>query len=194
MQFSSISIVFRDVYGFNATRIGIVYVAIIVGSIVGALLAIVQEPLVRRMLPQKKAHASPEEHLFLPSIASILLPAGLFWFGWSATSSVSWISPTIALGCCTVGIFSIYLAVFNYFVDTYHHYASSALAAQSMCRNLLAGTFPLFTAAMFRTLPCKGAGSLLGGLGLILTAIPWVLMVYGRKIRARSPFAGELVE
>ena len=32
-----------------------------------------------------------------------------------------------------MGIFSIYLAVFNYLADTYHRYASSALAAQSFC-------------------------------------------------------------
>ena len=33
-----------------------------------------------------------------------------------------------------MGIFSIYLAVFNYLADTYHRYASSALAAQSFCK------------------------------------------------------------
>jgi len=35
-----------------------------------------------------------------------------------------------------MGIFSIYLAVFNYLADTYHRYASSALAAQSFCKYL----------------------------------------------------------
>lgn len=32
-----------------------------------------------------------------------------------------------------MGIFSVYLAVFNYLADTYHRYASSAIAAQSCC-------------------------------------------------------------
>lgn len=44
------------------------------------------------------------------------------------------------------GIFSIYLAVFNYLADSYHRYASSALAAQSFSRNMLAGAFPLYVA------------------------------------------------
>lgn len=194
MQFSSIGIVFTDVYGFSSTRVGTVYISVIIGSVLGTLLAILQEPITRRIRQRKSAHSSPEERLLPPSLQSVLLPAGLFWFGWTARSSISWISPAIALGSCTVGIFSIYLAVFNYFVDTYHQYASSALAAQSMCRNLLAGTFPLFTGAMLKNLTYKGAGSLLGGLGLVLTIIPWLLMVYGQAIRTRSPFAGVLAE
>lgn len=194
MQFSSIGIVFSDIYDFSSTRVGTVYIAVIIGSVIGTLLAILQEPIARRIRPRKSAHSSPEERLLPPSLQSVLLPAGLFWFGWTARASISWISPTIAVGVCTVGIFSIYLAVFNYFVDTYHQYASSALAAQSMCRNILAGTFPLFTGSMLKNLTYKGAGSLLGGLGLVLTIIPWLLMVYGRAIRARSPFAGALAE
>lgn len=42
----------------------------------------------------------------------------------------------MAIGCATIGIFSVYLAVFSYLADTYHRYASSALAAQSFCKYL----------------------------------------------------------
>lgn len=62
-----------------------------------------------------------------------MMPAGLFWFGWTSFPSIPWIVPSLAVGCATMGIFSIYLAVFNYLADTYHRYASSALAAQSCC-------------------------------------------------------------
>lgn len=88
-----------------------------------------------------------------------------------------------------MGIFSIYLAVFNYLADTYHGYASSALAAQSLCRNILGGVFPLVTASMIDSLTLQGTGGLLGGLGWLLTGIPWLLYFYGQRIRARSPFA-----
>lgn len=40
----------------------------------------------------------------------------------------------MAIGVATIGIFSIYLAVFSYLADVYHRYASSALAAQSFCK------------------------------------------------------------
>lgn len=119
--------------------------------------------------------------------------SGCFWFGWSSFPSVPWIVPTLAIGCATMGIFSIYLAVFNYLADTYHRYASSALAAQSFCRNMLGGAFPLFTPQMFKAMTFQGAGSFLGGMGALLTLVPWILVFYGPRIRARSKFASEIM-
>lgn len=193
MQFASISIVFKDVYGFSNAQVGAVYVAVIVAAILGTVLACLQQPVMRWLWPESDKNATPEGRLLSPGFQSILLPIGLFWFGWTARPSVPWIWPALAVGSCTMGIFSIYLAVFNYLADTYQRYSSSAQAAQSMCRNIFAGIFPLFTAQMMRSLTYKGAGSLLGGIGLLLTAIPWLLSFYGHRIRARSPFAGSLV-
>ncbi|KAF4446961.1 hypothetical protein F53441_9432 [Fusarium austroafricanum] len=192
MQFSSIGIVFRSVYGFGNAQVGAVYTAVVVGSILSIVLAVIQEPIVRRLFPHKAPSTTPEQRLLSPCIQSILLPIGLFWFFMTAQTHISWVSPSLAIGSCTMGIFSIYLAVFNYLADTYHGYASSALAAQSLCRNLVGGVFPLITAKMIKSLTLKGTGGLLGGLGLLLTAIPWLLYFYGRKIRARSPFAKEM--
>lgn len=194
MQFASISIVFKDVYGFSNTQVGAVYVAVIGAAIIGTVLAYLQQPVMRWLWPESDKNATPEGRLLSPGFQSILLPVGLFWFGWTARPGTPWISPALAVGSCTMGIFSIYLAVFNYLADTYHRYSSSAQAAQSMCRNIFAGIFPLFTAQMMRSLTYRGAGSLLGGIGLLLTAIPWLLSFYGHRIRARSPFAGSLVQ
>jgi hypothetical protein len=137
--------------------------------------------------------SSPEGRLYFACIESALLPIGLFWFGWTQFTSIPWIVPAMAVGCATMGIYSIYLATFNYLADTYHRYASSALAAQSFCRNILGGIFPLVTVQMFQGLTFQGAASLLGGLAALLTAVPWVLVFYGPKIRARSKFAAEIL-
>jgi len=100
-------------------------------SLLSTTLSIYQEKIATHY---HKADPSPERRLYFACIQSALLPIGLFWFGWTQFSHIPWIVPTIAVGCATMGIFSIYLAVFNYLADTYHRYASSALAAQSFCR------------------------------------------------------------
>lgn len=51
---------------------------------------------------------------------------------------------------------SIYLAVFNYLADIYGIYASSAQAAQSFCRNMVAGCFAIFVDVMFERLTYGG--------------------------------------
>jgi hypothetical protein len=92
-----------------------------------------------------------------------------------------------------MGIFSIYLAVFNYTADVYHVYASSALAASGLCRNLLGGSFPLVTVQMFNGMGFQAASSLLGGIGACLTLVPWILIFFGPKIRARSKIASQIM-
>ncbi len=157
-----------------------------IGALLSTILSIYQEKIARHY---GKLSSTPEGRLYFSCIESALLPIGLFWFGWSSFPSTHWIVPTIAVGVATMGIFSVYLAVFNYLADTYHRYASSALAAQSFCRNMLGGVFPLVTGAMFHRMTFAGASSFLGGVGAVLTIVPWVLVFFGPRIRARSRFA-----
>lgn len=58
---------------------------------------------------------------------------------------------------------------------------------------MLGGVFPLVTQQMFHAMTFQGAGSFLGGVGAILTLVPFVLLIWGPKIRARSKFASGLV-
>ena len=71
--------------------------------------------------------------------------------------------------------------------------ASSAIAAQSFCRNVGAAVFPLFTEQMFTNLDYAPAASLLGGIAALLTIVPWVLLFKGEQIRARSRIAREIM-
>ncbi|KAK3313156.1 major facilitator superfamily domain-containing protein [Apodospora peruviana] len=135
---------------------------------------------------------APESRLYFTCLTSTLLPIGMFIFGFTAQPNIPWIAPAIGITLATMGILSIYLAVFNYLADTYHKYASSALAAQSLCRNILGGVFPLVTHALFVNLGEARAAGLLGGIATALTVVPWVLVFFGERIRARSPFATQL--
>ncbi|EAS30121.3 multidrug resistance protein [Coccidioides immitis RS] len=186
LQFGSIPLVFQNNHGFDIAQSSAVFTSMSVGAIIAFFISTGQEKIAKKlgMMP-----TTPEGRLYFVCVGSILMPAGMFWFGWTSGPSTHWIWPALAVGCATIGIFSIYLAVFNYLADTYHRYASSALAAQSCCRNLLGGAFPLVTRAMYNNLGYPEASSLLGGIGSLLTIVPWVLAFFGPKIRARSKFA-----
>lgn len=146
MTLTAIPLVFQTTYGFNLEQAGAVFAAISIASIVFTFVAVYQENLVKSYLPAKHQAIlqTPEGRLYFACVESALLPIGCIWFCVAgAYPSVHWIVPTLGISCATMGIFSIYLAVFNYLADSYHRYASSALAAQSFCRNMLAGAFPL---------------------------------------------------
>ncbi|KAK3711716.1 hypothetical protein LTR37_009493 [Vermiconidia calcicola] len=196
LLFSAVPLVYSTRYGFNTQQCGAVFAAISVGSLIITPISIYQEPLARKYVTNEKYReflSTPEGRLLFCCVQSTLLPIGCFWFGWTCFSSIPWIVPTLGVACATMGIFSIYLAVFNYLADIYHKYASSALAAQSFCRNMVGGSFPIYTPPLFNTLTYAGAGSFLGGISLLLTVVPWILVFYGPKIRARSKIARELL-
>lgn len=189
LQFSSVPLVFKTNHNFNIQESGAVFTSICVGILIITTISIYQEQIAKHFVTIPK---TPERRIYFACAQSVLLPIGLFWFGWTSYPSIPWIVPTLAVGCAAMGIFSVYLAVFNYLADTYHRYASSAIAAQSCCRNLLGGVFPLVTNAMFTNMGYPGASSLLGGIGALLTLVPWLLMFFGPKIRAKSKLASEL--
>lgn len=194
-------------YSNNLNMSSRVYIAMIVASIVATIVGTYQEELMkhpswRRQNGDKagcgskfwafmRKHfpvESPEARLYFACITAMMLPAGLFG-AFLCPPSMEGYSHAVGLGFATWGIYSVYLATFNYLADTYSVYASSALAAQSFCRNVLGGAFPLITSVLFRNLGLKGAGGLLGGIAMCLTVIPWVLVLFGERIRARSNFA-----
>jgi hypothetical protein len=164
-----------------------VFIAMIVGSFLSLFLNHLIDTLTPRYFPATAT--SPEARLYASCTLGCCLPIGMFWFGWTSFPSDHWIVPAISVGCTTIGIYSIYLAVFNYLVDVYKNYASSALAAQSFCRNMLGGCFPLITNLMYNRMTFQGASSFLGGMAALLSIVPWVLVFYGTRIRRRSRFA-----
>ncbi|OAL56843.1 MFS general substrate transporter [Pyrenochaeta sp. DS3sAY3a] len=190
LTLAAIPLVFQNNHGFSLQQANAVFAAMCIGSILATVLSIHQEKFARK---HGKLVSSPEGRLYFACIESACMPIGLFMFGWTSSSSIHWIVPTIAIALATIGIFAIYLSTFNYLADTYHRYASSALAAQSFCRNILGGIFPLITTQMYNELGYGAASSLLGGIGTLLTVVPWILVFYGPKIRARSKFASEIM-
>ena len=193
LQFGALPLVYQKNHGFDLQQTGAVFAAICVGGMISTPMSIYQEKWAVKHNPEKYA-SSPEGRLYFTAVQSALMPIGLFWFGWTCYPSIHWIVPTIAVTLQTMGIFSIYLAVFNYTADVYHIYASSALAASGVCRNLLGGSFPLVTEQMFTGMGFQAASSLLGGIGAVLTLVPWVLIFFGPRIRARSRIAIQIMQ
>jgi hypothetical protein len=192
LQFGSVPLVFEVSYNFTLQQTGLVFIAMMVGAIISTVLSIYQESWGMKHYPSKIG-GSPEGRMLFTCIESALLPIGLFMFAWTCYPSIHPVVPALAIGVATMGIFSVFLAVFNYSADCYHSYASSALAATGACRNLLGGSFPLVTHQLFNNLGFQAAGSLLGGIAALLTLLPWILVAFGPKIRARSKIARQFV-
>ncbi|KAJ3715091.1 major facilitator superfamily domain-containing protein [Lentinula raphanica] len=181
----SIGSVFKTLHGFNTGQVGTVFVTFMIGTLFGFCTNFFQERLYRNNYPNR----GPEARLYCACGAAILVPCGMFIYAWSTFTDVPWIALTIGITIFVHGTFIIYLAVFTYLADCYGPFASSALAGQSLCRNIAATAFPLFTQQMYAEMSYKWANTMFGCIACLLMPIPFILFFYGPRIRARSKFS-----
>jgi len=162
-----------------------------------------QQPFIvpRKPLPRKGTHQSktipdrdstrglPEYRLPLVLPFSLLIPIGLFIYGWSAEHQVHWSVPNLGTCIFAVGLIVCFNCAQAYVVDTYTTYAASATGAAAFVRTMAGFSFPLFAPRMYDVLGVGWGNSLLGflSLGLGLVA-PIVLWRWGGWLRGKSTY------
>ncbi|GBE86348.1 MFS general substrate transporter [Sparassis latifolia] len=186
----SIGPVFQKLHGFNSGETGTVFSCLILSCVLGVIGNVWQERLYLKYVEMR----GPEARLFAPCVAAIVFPAGLFIYAWSTYSHVYWISLCVGIVLIMWALWVVYLAVFTYIADCYGPFASSALAGQSLFRNLMGMAFPLFTQQMFARLTYHWANTLFALIAVVLIPIPYVLFFKGPAIRARSKFAKQVMQ
>ncbi|EJD07445.1 MFS general substrate transporter [Fomitiporia mediterranea MF3/22] len=185
----SIAPAFEQLHHFNIGEVGTVYVTILIGSVFGYFTNVFYQEKIYAKKFESRGH---EARLYSSCAAGVLFPASMFIYAWTSLAHVHWIAMCIAITLCIWSIFMIYLAVFTYLADCYGPFASSALAGQSLSRNLAATIFPLFTIQMYNALTFKWANTLFACLALLMMPIPFILFRWGPQIRARSKFASKV--
>ncbi|KAJ9652238.1 hypothetical protein H2198_008478 [Neophaeococcomyces mojaviensis] len=187
--FEVFPLVYVGIYDFNLGELGLPFLTIIVGCVIG--LIIYAGYNIFYLEPDIKAHGlRAQEHRLVPALFAVtLLPAALFWFGWTAEKSIHWIVCTIGLTLFPIGAFILFQCIFMYLPLTYPQYAASLFAANDVCRSSLAAGAILFAHPLFINLGIGKGVSLLGGLlcGGVLGI--WAIYFYGAGLRARSKFA-----
>ncbi|MCJ1396384.1 hypothetical protein MMC18_009274 [Xylographa bjoerkii] len=187
--FESFPIVFEDTYGFSLELEGVAFVGILVGA------AICIPPffwyLYKYVEPQFNSNGElkPEIRLQAACVGGFFIPICLFWFGWSAKPSIHWIMPIIGSGFFSVGTLLLFNSVLNYLGDAYPDYAASVLAGNDLMRSSFGAGFPLFASAMYNNLGVAWASSTLAFLSIAFIPIPFVLYIYGERLRKMSKYA-----
>ncbi|KAJ5781304.1 hypothetical protein N7457_006464 [Penicillium paradoxum] len=186
--FLAYPISFQDQRGWNDGVGALPFVAIICGVACACLIIIVFSLTRYRSILRSTGRVKPEERLVPMIIGGILLPAGMFWFGWTSDPHIIWVPQVVSGGFLGAGVLLIFLQGLNYIVDVYPMYANSAIAANSFFRSWLAAGFPMFATALFNNLGMSWAMTLLGCLTAALFPVPIMFFIYGPKIRSWSKF------
>ena len=177
-------------YGQSVASSGLHYAAWVVGELLGAGLAAPVLDRVWAALKQRRAGdggAVPEYRVPLMLPGALLVPAGLFAYGWAAQARAFWLVPDVCAAVLGAGTMSSTMAVHSYLIDAYPDHTASANAAASFLSSLFGFLFPLFAPQMYKTLGYGWGNSLLGFIAIAVGfSGVWILWTYGARMRAKA--------
>ena len=168
---------------------GLHYIAIAIGY---TLAAQVGAPLTDQIWAYLKSKSpngttAPEFRVPLMIPGAIIIPLGLFWYGWAAEARVFWLVPDVGAGMFGFGIILGTQAMQAYVMDAYPDFTASAVAASQMLRGLAAFGFPIFASDLYDRL---GYGWGISLLAFVFIALgipgPFLLWKFGARLRAKG--------
>ncbi|KAK8024482.1 MFS general substrate transporter [Apiospora rasikravindrae] len=155
--FGAFGVVFRGNYGFNLWQLGLAFLGLFVGMLLGAACTPIVQWNYTRLVKRKEAEtgeiggSEPEFRLPPAVVGSVLVPIGLFMFAWTCFPNVHWIVPIVGSGIFGMGCLLVFTGIFTFQVEAYPLYAASALAANTFLRCIFGAAFPLFGIQMYRS-------------------------------------------
>ncbi|OJJ48235.1 hypothetical protein ASPZODRAFT_62938 [Penicilliopsis zonata CBS 506.65] len=189
--FTTLAFVFEGIYGFSQGTVGLSFLGIGVGCAVGlAISGAGSDTLVTRL--SHGGERKPEYRLPQMILGAVLLPIGMFWYGWSVHARVHWICPIIGTSFVGMGMMTIFMSVSMYLVDAYVIYAASATASNTILRSLGGALLPLAGGPMLNALGVAWSASLLGFISLAIIPGGVLLYKYGEQIRTNPRFQVKL--
>lgn len=191
LLFGAYPIVFQLERGWSEGVGGLPFLGVAVGMVAAIAIGGQLNKLYISAATKNGGIAPPEARLIGCMIGAFTIPVGLFWFAWTSSPSIHWLSPTAAGIPFGFGLTLIFLGITNYLIDAYTIFAASVLAANTVLRSLFGAAFPLFTRDMYDALGTRWASSIPGFLSLVMVPAPFILYKYGAVIRSKCVYASE---
>jgi multidrug resistance protein len=188
---STFPTLWSDVYHESVGIGGLNYISLGLGFFIGTqVCAPCQDRIYRALKRRNNGVGKPEFRVPLMVPGAVLVPIGLFIYGWTAEAHTHWIGPNFGTAIFAAGVIIGFQCIQTYIVDSYTRYAASAVGAATVLRSLAGFGFPLFAPYMYAKLHYGWGNSLLAFLSIgIGFPAPFLLWKYGEKLRQRSTFA-----
>ncbi|KAK0611396.1 bicyclomycin resistance protein [Immersiella caudata] len=187
LMFTSITDVFMRGYGFSTATVGLVFLGLGIGSLLGLFYFAGTSDREMKRVKAAGEEMKPEQRLKLLPLSAILLPGGFFIYGWTAQNHVHWIVPILSHVPIGISMVITFMALNMALVDTFTLYAASALAANTVVRSIFGAVLPLCGLRMYRVLGLGWGNSLLAFVCLPLIPVAFLVLKYGETIRTKYP-------
>ena len=116
LLFTTISDVFETQYGFSQGSVGLSYLGIGIGSVIGLVTLGATSDRILKRLSEKSGVKKPEYRLPAMIPGSFFVPVSLFMYGWTAYYKTPWIVPIIGTSFLGVGMLISFVRLNHAFI------------------------------------------------------------------------------
>ena len=133
----------------------------------------------------------PEDRLPPMVPGALIIPLGLFWYGWSVQAHTFWLVPLLGTAVLGLGLIATFIPVQMYLIDAFTVHAASAVAALVVLRSVVGAVLPLAGQKMYDALGNGWGNSLLAFIALALVPVPFLFLRFGQRLRENSHYRGQ---
>jgi MFS family permease len=185
---TSYATIWTKKYGQSVTISGVHYIALVIGYTIAAQGgARITDKVWKHLKAKAGGQTAPEYRVPLMIPGLMLIPVGLFWYGWAAEAHTPWPVVDVGVGFFGCGVILSTQAMQQYVMESFREHVASATAASQFLRSVFAFCFPLFAPALYNSLG-YGWGNTTIALVFLALAIPspFVLWFWGARLRAKG--------
>ena len=187
--FEIFPLVYIDIYEMNLGEMGLAFLTVPIGVAVAMCLYYCFLFWVVNPRMRTEGLAAPEQRLIPAIAASVVIPIGLFIFGFTSRSTIHWIVPSIGAILISGGMITVIQCMLLYVAMAYPAYSASLFAGNDFARSSLAFAGIMWSGPLFHNLGVDRGCCLLAGLTIGCIGGVVFLYLYGAKLRAKSKFA-----
>ncbi|XHG07536.1 hypothetical protein AWENTII_010675 [Aspergillus wentii] len=167
-------IVFGKKFHFNPQQIGLQFIAIIIGCVLGEQVSGPMSDWFLRTLHKRRGHTCPADRLWLAYIGYATVYAGLLTWGFQLEKADSWnVTPCVGAAIASFGNQVLMTILISFAVDSYKETATQVGLFINIFRHIIGFIGPFYFPPMFETLGLGTAAgvmlAIIGGCALIPT-------------------------
>jgi hypothetical protein len=113
LLFSTFTFVYAQQYGFSQGVIGLSYLPTGIGMFFGVIIfGAITDILVKKQ-QAKSTEPVPEDRIpvWLTLLPGLVIPASLFWYGWTVENDTHWAIPMVATGFFAFGLMGVMVCI-----------------------------------------------------------------------------------
>ncbi|KAF9885477.1 hypothetical protein FE257_012913 [Aspergillus nanangensis] len=169
--------VFGEKFNLNAQQIGLQFIALIIGCILGDQLSGPCSDFLLRFLRRRKGRSCPADRLWLSYVGYGTTIAGLLIWGFQVQHAVTWnITPCVGAGFAAFGNQVVTTTLVAFAVDSSEQRSTDVGLFTNFCRQIYGFIGPFYFPAMFEGLGMGGAAGVMCALIAVSALAPTIFI------------------